>query len=199
MKTKSFFDVTALDSTSALVYAQADTADIWQKECIHPCGDDSCRNDLGAYDGVLQADSKDVLAWLDKGERFCDLDKDDHAYECFYMAVKLCDESLVIDPEDADAWWYKAEGLQGLEMFKEAADAYDKIIELHPDDLDAWLNKALVLQQLGMDCQAVEAFEKAIKLIPRILDHSDSMNSRCLGSNGLKDCTQASDVDKGGL
>jgi tetratricopeptide (TPR) repeat protein len=198
LKAESFFDVIALDSTSESIDAQADIAGCWQ-EYIHPYGVDSWESILDAYDGTHRIDPDDALAWLDKGEMLDLLGRDDHAYECFSMAVKICDEALEIDPEDAGAWWYKAEALQSLGMLKEAAEACDKILELHPDDLDAWLNKALVLQQLGMDSKAVEAFETATELISCVLDRNGSMNFRRLCSGDVKGCAQPSEINKGGM
>lgn len=155
-------------STPESIDAQADIADRWQEECTHQYGIDSYRSTFDAYEyeGAHRIDPDYVLPWLDEGKILGILGRNDRASECFYMAVKLCDEALEIDPEDANAWWYKAEGLQGLGMLKEAAEAYDRIIEMHHYDLDAQVNKALVLQQLVMDCEALEAFDKATMLGP---------------------------------
>jgi tetratricopeptide (TPR) repeat protein len=141
---------------------QADNADFRQEEGIYPCGVDSCGSTLGAYNGVHRMGPDDVLALLDEGEVLDILGRDDHASECFRMAVKLCDEALKVDPDDANAWWYKAEGLLGLGMFKEAAEAYNRIIEMDPYDFHARANKSLVLLQLKMDNESLDAFDNIL-------------------------------------
>jgi|WetSurMetagenome_2_1015567.scaffolds.fasta_scaffold372989_1 tetratricopeptide (TPR) repeat protein len=169
----ALMSISKLESLDAL----ADISGRWQEDGIPPFGIDSYRSIIDTYEGAHQIGLDYARALLDEGEMRGILDRglggDALATEYFYMVVKLCDEYLVTDPEDADALLYKAEGLQGLGMLKEATEACDRIIELHPDDLDAWLEKALVLQQRGMDCEAMEAFEKVIKLITHILDRSD--------------------------
>ena len=69
-------------------------------------------------------------------------------------AIKALDESIQIDPKNADALIYKGNALYNLGNCNDAIEAYDKAIKIEPKLEDAWSMKVFILEALGRNKEA---------------------------------------------
>ena len=59
--------------------------------------------------------------------------------------MELFDKAIKIDPNKREAWYYKGEAFEKLEMYSEAIESFDNIIGINPIDGDAWYYKGEAL------------------------------------------------------
>ena len=90
-----------------------------------------------------------------------------YSYEKEYdRAIEYFDESIKLDPQDANAWSNKGLALHGLGKFVEAIQCYDQAIKLDPQDANAWSNKGLALNNMGKCNDAIKYFERSLRVDP---------------------------------
>jgi len=81
-------------------------------------------------------------------------------------AIKVFDEAIRLDPNDAAAWTSKGDSLYGQGRFDEAIKAFDEAIRLDTNDSVAWYIKGNALSDLRKYDEAIKAFDEAIRLDP---------------------------------
>jgi tetratricopeptide (TPR) repeat protein len=82
--------------------------------------------------------------------------------------IECCDKVIEINPQNADAYYNKAQALSTIEKYAEAIEYYDKALELESDNVNALNKKAWFLvnhfpKRLN---EASETIKKAIGLDP---------------------------------
>lgn len=85
----------------------------------------------------------------------------------YEKAVRALDFALVIDPQSADAWYYKAFALGCLSRLEEALACYDRAMACDPENLDLLCYKGFALCELGRFAEAQELFLRCLKRDPR--------------------------------
>ena len=64
-------------------------------------------------------------------------------------AIKVFDETIKIDPNDAEAWFYKGMALIHSAKQMEAYRAFIEATEINPGYADAWFQKGVILAKTG--------------------------------------------------
>ncbi len=85
-------------------------------------------------------------------------------------AIQAFDNATMLNPRDADAWYFKGEALYGQRKYNDAIQAIDKAIDINPKDADAWYLKSMALDDLGKHDEAASAYNKSIEIDPEIDD-----------------------------
>jgi len=93
-------------------------------------------------DAVLAVDSKNYLAWFNKGYALDELEKYDDAIESYDKAVQ-------IKPDYHEAWYNRGISLYELERHDDAIESYDKAVKIKPDYQDVKYNLKLAKKYLA--------------------------------------------------
>ncbi len=94
----------------------------------------------------------------------------------FEEAIKLFDQVLEMNAENADAWNNKGVALYSMNRPEEALEAYDRALAADPENMEALRNRAFVLR-------AMERFEEALETYERIIyDEPESTDFRNLAT-----------------
>lgn len=132
--------------------------------------------DMGEYAHALDASTSLLNALLDyEGEleggpyrmvllkRGMSLD----ALKRFSEALEVYDFLIRADPEDLDAWRYRAYLLSMLDRNEDALEAYDRVLELESvPDVDTHTQRGMVLDALGRQQEAVLSYDQSLSLEP---------------------------------
>jgi tetratricopeptide (TPR) repeat protein len=84
----------------------------------------------------------------------------------YEKALRALEFALVIDPENSDAWYYKAFALGCLDRLTESLACYDKAILCAPENIDLLCYKGFVLCDLGRYDEATKLFAKCLDSDP---------------------------------
>ncbi|HEY0579754.1 MAG TPA: tetratricopeptide repeat protein, partial [Candidatus Nitrosocosmicus sp.] len=85
--------------------------------------------------------------------------------------MECCNKALEINPQNADAYYNKAQALSTIEKYAEAIEYYDKALEINPQNADiCYNNKGLSLYYLGNNDEAIECYDKALEINPQNAD-----------------------------
>lgn len=79
-------------------------------------------------------------------------------------ALELFDKVLKLNPQDYEAYNYKAHVLIQLKRFTEAISLTDKAIELKEDYREAYLNKGTALFMMGRHAEALIQYHKTVDI-----------------------------------
>lgn len=143
---------------------------------------------IGGFSGVRLLPLLSIVALRELEKRIDDLERSDEKerkklYELslsdkyikgfvnlqnneYKIALKWFEEYLQIDPNNADAWFYKAYALKRLDLIIEAEAAAEKATELQPDDMFNWYNLACYKHLNGVDFNEImPIFRKCVTLV----------------------------------
>ena len=84
----------------------------------------------------------------------------------YQEAVEVADKAIELAPQDARAYFAKAEALRFLDRYEEAIDVADKAIELDPRDPFVYGTKAAAHIGLGNLSEAKQCVKRALELDP---------------------------------
>ena len=112
---------------------------------------------MASYDRVLKIDEKNFDALHLLGVLYGQLGET-------ARGIALIDQSLVLNPNHAEAHSNRANLLRQEEDAHEAIVAYSHAISLKPDYADAYYNRGLTYQTLGELEKAIADYERAISL-----------------------------------
>lgn len=107
----------------------------------------------------LTANSIEIKAWTDKGNRLYHLGKCKEAIDSFKNGIK-------IDPHNSQIWFYMGLSLNKLNMYEEAIHVFNKAIEIDSNNAEIWFFRAQSLNKLGRYEDAVDSLNKAISIDP---------------------------------
>jgi len=151
--------------------AQENTSDYWYKKGLELDGAGSYSEALDAFDRVIQMDSKNVSAWLDKANVYISLALITN--EGLDEAVEAFDKAIEIDPRYAEAWYEKGDLLLYMaltknrsEIYNESLACFEKAIEIDPMHAMAWTGKGSVLLSQQKHEDAIAALDRAIDINP---------------------------------
>ena len=85
-------------------------------------------------------------------------------------ALSAYEQALILDPKDADAWYYKGNVLAVLNRYDDALAAFEHALTLDPkyaNLANAWGNKGNVLANLKRHEEALAALDQALALDPK--------------------------------
>lgn len=102
-------------------------------------------------------------ALYSKALAFLNLKKYAEARVIFEKALESFDTALLINPENAGAWYYKGNSLSYLNRPEEALEAFDRALSLDPGYSEAWYCKGLALGYLNRPKEALRALEKVLE------------------------------------
>ncbi len=112
---------------------------------------------LKFYDLILNVDSKNISALIDKGTTLQILGKVKLAIQCF-------DEALDVFPHNIDALINKGSALHLSKKYLDAIDCYDSILNIDKKCSMALAYKGLSLAELGNLSEAIDYFKKALSI-----------------------------------
>lgn len=143
-----------------------------------PPGTEVCSCELGEeyrpmvakYNYSIQNNTKDAIAWNDRGAFFAEKC-------CFDEALRSFDEAIHINPQLADPWYnkgvliYEEEPLEALECFNQS-------IAINSEFAEAWFNRCSLLLSLEIDLEsptgieAQQSYNRALELKPELGDYT---------------------------
>lgn len=85
----------------------------------------------------------------------------------FESAIQQFDKAIDINPQTAEAYFYRGFVFARLDDFDQAIADYDQAILLEPQYVEAYLNRARVYDDLGEIDLAIADFDQAILLNPQ--------------------------------
>ena len=103
-------------------------------------------------------------AYRDRGFAKNKLGRREEAIADFDEAIRLCDEAIEIDSENARAWYNRGFAKSGLGRHEEAIADYDEAIRLDPEFAPAWNGRGFAKDKLGRKEEAIADFDEAIRL-----------------------------------
>ena len=126
---------------------------------------------------MAQAD-KEFLAWMksEEGSLLWEFEKYDAAINSLNEAVKL-------NPDYAEAYYYRGLTYKSLGQREQAFEDYNKAIELNPDFTEAYNNRGVIYGECGQPERALQDFDKAIELDP---NNAEAYYNRGLIYDALK-------------
>lgn len=117
-------------------------------------------NAIAALDEILELDSKDSVAWYTKGLTFILMDKsDEETLICF-------ENSLKINPKNADAWQRRGKLLNKFGKYSEALKSFEKALKIDHDNYKALSNKGFSFMKLKNYQEAINCYDNVLKLKP---------------------------------
>lgn len=120
--------------------------------------------DSGAYKTVGEIKNEfDYRVWQKKGQVLFSQGRYEDAHAAF-------DQSIKMNPKNAENWNYKGIVLMLTCNCVEAIKCFDVAIALGPSFATAWNNKAVALYAMGRYDESIEACDRAIELDPRSAD-----------------------------
>jgi len=112
------------------------------------------------YENAVGLNSKDTLAWNNKGLVLLNRGK--------YLESLACwDKAIEIDPKNPAVWVNKGVALTYLGKGEEAIFCCDKALELDSENAGLWYNKGSALFVFGRYAEALKCVEEAIRLDPK--------------------------------
>lgn len=130
------------------------------------------------YGQVLAADPENVVAMTNLGTVYLQTGRMEDG-------VRQLQAALDLAPVQPDAQNNLAKGLQALERFDEALDAFGKVLRLSPNHADGLNGRALLLDRMGRLEDAQQAWDQAAKGQPDAPEpyHAQAMVLRRLGKS----------------
>ena len=90
-----------------------------------------------------------------------------YSYEKEYdRAIEYFDESIKLDPQDANAWSNKGLALNNMGKCNDAIKYFERSLRVDPNYALAWYNKGWALGELGKYKEAIKCHDKSIDLNP---------------------------------
>ncbi|SEA45611.1 methyltransferase domain-containing protein [Variovorax sp. YR216] len=84
-------------------------------------------------------------------------------------ALVVIEQILAIEPENAEAWFHKANALGQLNRHPEALASHEKVLQLGTlPPGETWLRHGQTLQALGRPAQALDSYDRALAADPGI-------------------------------
>jgi len=111
----------------------------------------------GSLETAIRRDPNLAIAWINKGNKFCEQGN-------YNGAIEAYDEAIRLDPQSASAWLGKGVALYWQMKDSEALRCFDEAIRLNPDFAAAWNNKGIILEELGRASEADAAYSRAREL-----------------------------------
>jgi len=114
---------------------------------------------LTAYENSIKYSEKDELpeSLVDKAEILFHLERDK-------QALRTINESLELDPKNADAWDIKSDILSELGKNEEAFEAANKGLSIDSEHSDLLIDKGVLLMNEGKNDEALSLFNKVIQI-----------------------------------
>lgn len=123
----------------------------------------------------LAENPQDARIWQTHADALLNLDREEEANQSLKKAIEIYDQRIKENPNNATAWFYKAELTANR---TKALSAYEKVIELNGSmRISALIIKSNILLNLGKSNEATTAIDKAIQMDPR--------NSQAWGQKAL--------------
>ena len=114
---------------------------------------------LNAFQQAAAADPKFVIARLNEGVAYLNLQKIDEAKAALEDALKQ-------DPKNPNAWYSLGLLAKNTGDARAAIDAFKRVTEIDPNDADTWYFLGTAYVQAKQFPPAIEAFEHALKINP---------------------------------
>lgn len=109
--------------------------------------------------------------FVDEDKIFLSNQKSDDAMKLYYAgnyegAIKLYDEALKLNPNNAQALNGRGFVYNGLNRYEQAIQNFDKAVELKPNDAYAYTGRGFAYSNLKQYERAIQDYSKAIELNP---------------------------------
>ena len=120
---------------------------------------------------------KEVVAqkFADEEKIFMSTQKVDEAWKFYGRgdysgAVRLHDEAIELNPQNARAWYGRGTAYNELKLYKLSLPDFNKAIGLNPNYADAYNNRGNAYQDLKQYDRAIQNYDKAIQLNPNYVN-----------------------------
>ena len=84
----------------------------------------------------------------------------------FLEAIASFNQTLTIQPNSAEAWYFRGGALGGLQRYAEAITSYNRAIAIKPDHHSAWIEQGLALDNLQQYEEALKSYGQALTIEP---------------------------------
>jgi predicted O-linked N-acetylglucosamine transferase (SPINDLY family) len=85
-------------------------------------------------------------------------------------AIKLYQQSLIVDPNFAEAYNAMGNTFRNQDQLKEAVECYKKAVSIKPDFAYAYNNLGNTLKEQNLNQEAIQSYRKAISIQPDLVD-----------------------------
>lgn len=126
--------------------------------CLRACGDLPAALEAAAT--ATAAPAEDPAAWLIRGS--IEVMTGDHI-----AAERSLRRCLALTPDDAEAWHYLGESLQGQQQWREAMQAYARAMAAQPTEI---FNVGICAERAGLHQVALQAYQQMCTLRPERAD-----------------------------
>ena len=113
----------------------------------------------------------------DRGFAKHNLGRREEAIVDFDETIRLCDEAIEIDSENARAWYNRGAAKNELGHYEEAIADFDEAIRLDPKNANAWNNRGLAKYRFGDLDSALKDLTEALRLSPNDLKIMNNINA----------------------
>ena len=138
------------------------------------------------YDKAINLNPADksqlAEVYNDRGFAKDELGRREEAIEDYDEAIRLCNEAIEIDSENARAWYNRGAAKNKLGRLEEAIADLDEAIRLDPEFASAWNNRGFAKDNLGRNEEAIADLDEAIRLDPEL---AAAWNNRGLAKDSL--------------
>ncbi len=141
---------------------------------------------IGLGGSPIGTTQKTTEQWLNEGNILYRAKRYDKALDAYEHAIQL-------DPNLADAYYYKGYTLTNLNRYQEALDAYERAIQLAPNDAVAYNGKGYVLYNLNRYDDALAAYDHAIQLDPNLAPTYNNKGYALYNLNRYQEALEAYD------
>ena len=107
------------------------------------------------------------LTWQQRGIEAKTPNAKQNSYE---KAIRHYTQTLVLKPDDADAYYHRGLMYFSIDEFAKAIANYNKTIELKPDNVDAYYHRGLTYFSIDEFAKAIANYNKTIELKPDNVD-----------------------------
>ena len=114
---------------------------------------------LAALCSCTLAQEKTAEDWIERGEELLFNGSLEESVEAFNKAIE-------VDPQNGEAWRYKALILRDQGEYDEAIVAFDRAIELDPQNARVKVEKAGTLMVMGRQAEALAIFDELTTEVP---------------------------------
>ena len=143
------------------------------------CSEKTSENISPGLEEVTPIEALNSTEWYHEGENL-------YAQGKYEEAIQAFDNTIKLDPDYVDAYYWKGYVLNDVARFEEALETYDKAMLLDPENYRIWGAKGNTLYDMGRYEEAIKEYDKIIELKPNDeIFYSMAKGNKCRALDSL--------------
>lgn len=111
------------------------------------------------YDEAIRRNSEDVVAYHNRGLRYCELGQ-------FERGIQDLNKAILLIPDRAESYFNRGNAYHDLGQFERSIQDYNEAICLNPEYVDAYNNRGNAYHDMGQFEKSIQDYNEAIRLNP---------------------------------